>query len=270
MVLLPLEFRDCLTDSPQFRDNLACHEKELETTSQSIKGILKEIKELLTAAKNLSRAQRNLAKTFADFKFETIGTSQTDDEIVISNSLKEFSRLLTAIEDERDRMLKNAYNLLEPIERFRKDRIGEAKEKKKRFEKDTTKYCTTLEKSLAQSSKKSELKETDQEVAMAQSNFFRTSLEYVLHLQRVQEGKKTEFVETILRFMYGWLTFYHQGHEVANDFTPFNTDLQKKLQKTRESLEITNSQADKLMHKMLSEVCLHPSFDQYIHYQYVS
>ncbi|OQR70296.1 rho GTPase-activating protein 26-like [Tropilaelaps mercedesae] len=51
MGLLPLEFRDCLTDSPQFRDNLASHEKELETTSQSIKGIIKEIKELLNAAK---------------------------------------------------------------------------------------------------------------------------------------------------------------------------------------------------------------------------
>lgn len=52
MGLLPLEFRDCLTDSPQFRDNLASHEKELEFTSQSIKGIIKEIKELLNAAKS--------------------------------------------------------------------------------------------------------------------------------------------------------------------------------------------------------------------------
>lgn len=52
MGLLPLEFRDCLTDSPQFRDNLASHEKELEITSQSIKGIIKEIKELLNAAKS--------------------------------------------------------------------------------------------------------------------------------------------------------------------------------------------------------------------------
>lgn len=54
--------------------------------------------------------------------------------------------------------------------------------------------------------------------------------------------------------MYGWLTFYHQGHEVANDFTSFNLDLQRKLQKTRESLEITNSQAETLMRKMLDEV----------------
>ena len=39
--------------------------------------------------------------------------------------------------------------------------------------------------------------QTDLEVVTAQANFFRTSLEYILHLQRVQEGKKTEFVETV-------------------------------------------------------------------------
>lgn len=39
------------------------------------------------------------------FQFECIGSSQTDDEIVIAGSLKEFGRLINAIEDERDRMV---------------------------------------------------------------------------------------------------------------------------------------------------------------------
>lgn len=50
--LAPLEFADCLTDSPEFRENLNRHEKELEKTSQQIKRIIKEIKELLQAAKS--------------------------------------------------------------------------------------------------------------------------------------------------------------------------------------------------------------------------
>ena len=49
--LLPLEFTDCLTDSPYFRDNLHAHEKELDKTSQQIKRLIKEVKDLLTAAK---------------------------------------------------------------------------------------------------------------------------------------------------------------------------------------------------------------------------
>ena len=37
MVLHPLEFTDCLLDSPHFRENLLAHEKELDRTSQAIK-----------------------------------------------------------------------------------------------------------------------------------------------------------------------------------------------------------------------------------------
>jgi hypothetical protein len=50
--LQPLEFSDCLTDSPYFREKLHTHEKELERTSQQIKGLVKEVKDLLSAAKS--------------------------------------------------------------------------------------------------------------------------------------------------------------------------------------------------------------------------
>ncbi len=34
----------------------------------------------------------------------------------------------------------------------------------------------------------------------------------------------------LLGFMYSWLTFYHQGHEVATDYKPYMVDLQKRIQ----------------------------------------
>ena len=52
MGLLPLEFTDCLQDSPYFRDSLHSHEKELERTSNSIKELIKDVKTLLHAAKS--------------------------------------------------------------------------------------------------------------------------------------------------------------------------------------------------------------------------
>lgn len=74
MGLLPLEFTDCLTNSPYFRENLHAHEKELERTSQSIKLLIKEVKDLLTAAKrefDLSIYYQNICnilKTCKHFK----------------------------------------------------------------------------------------------------------------------------------------------------------------------------------------------------------
>lgn len=49
--LEPLEFEECIVDSPEFRDNLNRHEKELDHTSHQIKRIIKEVKDLMSAAK---------------------------------------------------------------------------------------------------------------------------------------------------------------------------------------------------------------------------
>ncbi|KAK9687007.1 BAR domain [Popillia japonica] len=108
--LPPLEFTECITDSPYFRENLHKHEKELENTNHQIKRLIKEVKELLDAANKLSQAQRSFAKCLEGFKFECIGSTQTDDERVICKSLEEFSRLINAIEDERGRMVRVQYN----------------------------------------------------------------------------------------------------------------------------------------------------------------
>ncbi|XP_039313257.1 rho GTPase-activating protein 26 isoform X3 [Solenopsis invicta] len=233
--LKPLEFTDCLTDSPYFRENLHYHERELEKTSQQIKRLVKEVKDLLQAAKNLSRAQRAFSKTLQNFSFECIGESQTEDEIHISQSLKEFGKLIASIEDERDRMLERAYDqIILPLENFRKIHIGGVKDGKKKFEKQTIKFCQSQERYLNLSTKKQDnvLQEADATLEMAERHFSQASLEYVFLLQEVQERKKFEFVETLLGFMFGWLTFYHQGHEVAKDFKPYMTELQLKIQKS--------------------------------------
>ena len=52
MGLDPLEFSDCLTDSPIFRAKLHDHEKELERTSKAIKTLINDGKELLSASKS--------------------------------------------------------------------------------------------------------------------------------------------------------------------------------------------------------------------------
>lgn len=52
MGLMPLEFKDCLTDSPYFREKLHAHEKELDQTNSAIKSLIKEVKELYQAARS--------------------------------------------------------------------------------------------------------------------------------------------------------------------------------------------------------------------------
>ena len=104
---------------------------------------------------DLSNAQRRLSHSLVNFKFECIGNNQTEDEMVIANSLREFGKLIAAIEDEKDRLLDRAFEqFIVPLENFRKEHIGAVKERKKKFEKQTAKFCASQEKYLALSTKK--------------------------------------------------------------------------------------------------------------------
>ena len=86
----------------------------------------------------LSRAQRSLASSLMSFQFECIGTSLTDDEVIIANSLKQFSIFLLNVNDELDRLLERAQEkFISPLANFRKEQIGAVKKTKKEFDKVT-------------------------------------------------------------------------------------------------------------------------------------
>ncbi|XP_028668604.1 rho GTPase-activating protein 26-like isoform X3 [Erpetoichthys calabaricus] len=253
MGLPALEFSDCHLDSPQFRERLKSHELELDKTNKFIKELIKDGKALTQALKSLSSAERKFAESLNEFKFQCIGDAETDDEMCIARSLQEFAVVLKNLEDERTRMIENATDvLIAPLERFRKEQIGAAKEARKKYEKETEKYCSVIEKHLNLSSKKkeSQLQEADSQVDHVRQHFYEVSLEYVFKVQEVQERKMFEFVEPLLAFLQGLFTFYHHGYELAKDFSHFKTELTISIQNTRNRFEGTRSEVESLMKKM--------------------
>ncbi|XP_031427344.1 rho GTPase-activating protein 42 isoform X2 [Clupea harengus] len=255
MGLPTLEFSDSFLDSPDFRERLKCHEIELDRTNKFIKELIKDGNMLISALKSLSAAVLKFSQSLQDFQFECIGDAETDDEINIAQSFKEFSRLLTTVEEERRRLIQNADDvLITPLEKFRKEQIGAAKEGKKKFDKETEKYYTVLEKHLNLSSKKKEafLQEADTQISKERQVFFDASLEYVFKIQEVQERKKFEFVEPLLAFLQGLFTFYHEGYELAHEFEPYKQQLQFNLQNTRNNFESTRQEVEKLMQRIRS------------------
>ncbi|KAG5844312.1 rho GTPase-activating protein 42-like isoform X1 [Anguilla anguilla] len=255
MGLPTLEFSDSFLDSPDFRERLKCHEIELDRTNKFIKELIKDGNMLITALKNLSAAVQKFSQSLQEFQFECIGDAETDDEINIAQSFKEFSQLLNTVEEERRRLIQNADDvLITPLEKFRKEQIGVAKEGKKKFDKETEKYYSVLEKHLNLSSKKKEafLQEADAQIDKERQVFYDASLEYVFKIQEVQEKKKFEFVEPLLAFLQGLFTFYHEGYELAHEFEPYKQQLQFNLQNTRNNFVSTRQEVEKLMRRMKS------------------
>ncbi|KAM9730644.1 rho GTPase-activating protein 26 isoform 2-T5 [Dama dama] len=242
MGLPALEFSDCCLDSPHFRETLKSHEAELDKTNKFIKELIKDGKSLISALKNLSSAKRKFADSLNEFKFQCIGDAETDDEMCIARSLQEFATVLRNLEDERIRM-----------------------EAKKKYDKETEKYCGILEKHLNLSSKKkeSQLQEADSQVDLVRQHFYEVSLEYVFKVQEVQERKMFEFVEPLLAFLQGLFTFYHHGYELAKDFNDFKTQLTISIQNTRNRFEGTRSEVESLMKKMKENPLEHKTISPY-------
>uniref|UniRef100_UPI00398F2E82 oligophrenin-1 isoform X2 n=1 Tax=Pristiophorus japonicus TaxID=55135 RepID=UPI00398F2E82 len=249
----PLEFSDCSLDSPDFRERLKSYEQELERTNKFIKEVIKDGTSLINAIRNYSSAVVKFSQSLHVFQFEFIGDTLTDDEINIAESFKEFAGLLQEVEDERVMMIQNSTNLLiKPLEIFKKDHIGVAKDRKKKFEKESEKFYSALDRHLSLSSKKkeSQLQEADVQVDKERQNFYEASLEYVYKIQEVHERKKFDVVEPVLAFLHGLLTFHHLTFELTQDFLPYKQQLQLSLQHTRNHFMGTREEMEDLMKRM--------------------
>ncbi|MEJ1272735.1 Rho GTPase activating protein 42 [Cricetulus griseus] len=88
---------------------------------------------------------------------------------------------------------------------------------KKKFDKESEKYYSILDKHLNLSAKKKES-----------------------HLQE------------LLSFLQGLFTFYHEGYELAQEFAPYKQQLQFNLQNTRNNFESTRQEVERLMQRMKS------------------
>uniref|UniRef100_A0A8C6L1D7 Rho GTPase-activating protein 42 n=1 Tax=Nothobranchius furzeri TaxID=105023 RepID=A0A8C6L1D7_NOTFU len=169
----------------------------------------------------LSAAVQKFSQSLQEFQFECIGDAETDDEVNIAQSFKEFSQLLNTVEEERRRLIQNADDvLITPLEKFRKEQIGAAK--------------------------------ADTQIDKERQVFYDASLEYVFKIQEVQEKKKFEFVEPLLAFLQGLFTFYHEGYELAHEFEPYKQQLQFNLQNTRNNFVSTKQEVEKLMNRIRS------------------
>ncbi|XP_056263428.1 rho GTPase-activating protein 26-like [Pseudoliparis swirei] len=163
-------------------------------------------------------------------------------------------------------MIENANDvLIMPLERFRKEQISAAKEARKKYDKETEKYCVMQEKHLSLSARKKEahLHEADQAVDAVRQHFYEVSLEYVFKVQEVQERKMFDFVEPLLAFLQGLFTYYHHGYELAKDFNHFKTDLTISIQTTRNRFESTRSEVEILMRKMKENPHEHKSVSRH-------
>ena len=156
MVLKVIEYHECYHDTPGFREKLQAYEKEVENTSDSIKGLVKEVRKVISAAKEFSKVQLAFADVLGGFSFETVGERSEMEEKIL-NSLKEFAEHIRSIEEQRERLADNIMiRVCDGLDTFRKARISPLKEQKKHFERSTDQFYASMDKRMALTTKKKE------------------------------------------------------------------------------------------------------------------
>uniref|UniRef100_A0A8C6T1L1 Oligophrenin 1 n=1 Tax=Neogobius melanostomus TaxID=47308 RepID=A0A8C6T1L1_9GOBI len=240
----PLEFSACYLDSPEFRETLKGYESEVEKTSKFLKELIKDGINVIATIKAYSVAVHKFSQTLNTFQFDFIGDSLTDDEINIGKTL---------LPSVFSLQVQNASDLLiKPLEKFRKEQIGLTKEKRKKFEKESEKYYSQLDKHLSLSSKRKEtqLQEADEQLEKERVNFYEASVEYVYQIHQVHDRKKFDVVEPVLAFLHSILTLNNLTVEMTQDFMPYKQELQLSLQNTRNHYESTSEELEELMKRM--------------------
>uniref|UniRef100_A0A7E4WBF6 Rho GTPase-activating protein 26 n=1 Tax=Panagrellus redivivus TaxID=6233 RepID=A0A7E4WBF6_PANRE len=204
--------------------------------------------------RKVCQSQRGFASLLVDFKLSTVGTTQTDDERAIASSVKDFGNLLLRIEDARASILTDAEtHYLNPLKGL-VDNINTAlHESKRRYDKESTRFYSSLEKHLHLSTaRKTDFREADAQLGHQQKTFCQASLQYVSEIQSIQEHLKFAFVETLSTFLSHWMTFYKIGSDLNEKFRPQLSGVQQKVQKAKESYEATQAEANSLRQKMLA------------------
>lgn len=189
-----------------------------------------------------------------EFKLATVGNTQTDDERAMANSVKEFGLMLLRIEEHRARILADAEtHYLDPLKELVENINTVLHESKRKYEKESQRFYSSLEKHLHLSTaKKTDFREADTQLGQQQQAFCQASLQYVSEVQSIQETLKFAFVETLTTFLTHWMTFYKIGNDANEKFRPQLMSVQQKVQNAKQSFEATQAEANMLKQKMLT------------------
>uniref|UniRef100_A0A5K4EKQ4 Putative oligophrenin n=1 Tax=Schistosoma mansoni TaxID=6183 RepID=A0A5K4EKQ4_SCHMA len=206
-VLSPLEFRDCVVDSPNFRKALSDHEADLKTANKKVKSVLVNTRRVFEAMESLNQALIDYAESlndFSEYAHQSTCLSQTDnevcetdDDIIIKNALSVYATIITNVEEARRTMIQpNKELILSELSELRSLWLGGQNTNVKAFQKETKNFCQYLEKYASIKSKEF-TEDNDAKMLQERKNYIAKAFEYISNINEAHELKKSKFVQTV-------------------------------------------------------------------------
>lgn len=248
-----LEYKEAILDSPEFREKLKKHEKYITDTSKNIKLLLKKFEEVILASETLRNAQDSFSTCLKEFGLGLVGGSN-EEEIDIVDTLNSTYLLIQEIKEFSTKMINTGNSLFQQFDLFRKEHLNTFKERKKEYERQTVKYCTTNDKYLASSqSKDKDYGDLDKDVKEENQYFYKKCLDYILCIQEFEEKWFHFFAQSVFAFIQSWTTFFHEGYEKHIDYEDRFSKSNGGLQQLRNNFEYFKTNSNELIHNILKD-----------------
>lgn len=212
----PVDFKECLKDSPKFRQSLEDAEHDIEQLEGCIEKLIKQCTAMIESGKQFSAMTSGFTGGVKDL------AAYFEGDHFVAGSLR---RMVHGIDEEMkffQILLDQAQRcFVKRLQHFLRTDIKKTKDMKKQFEKISDDLDNALVRnSQAQKAKPMECKEAMNDLGHMKSCFAHTSLDYVFEVNVVHSKKRFEVLETMLDLMTAQSTFFHQGHELFTDLDP--------------------------------------------------
>ncbi|KAK9760597.1 hypothetical protein K7432_015231 [Basidiobolus ranarum] len=243
-MLLPLEPKDCVLDSPDFRSKLSKHENSIAKFKISLKNLTKFGESLTQVLADSSASHLRFASEMQSLANNYDGEGEDD---IFGQTLQKFSESFAEIEKSREMLKTHLLEVfLKPTEALLKEDFVQLKEAKKAFEKTSDIHDSVLNKYLSKRSKDPNVMEIYRELSEAKKNFHEKYMDYINKINHIGTQKKLEFMESLLALMYGQYAFFHQGYELIKDLDPYMRDLTSQFHKLCKDYQIEITQSKQL------------------------
>ncbi|THD22862.1 Rho GTPase-activating protein 26 [Fasciola hepatica] len=140
--------------------------------------------------------------------------------------------------------------MLAEIDELRSVWLSGSRTDPKLFLKDTSTFCTKLEKYLA-IKQREQSSELDEQMRQDRLRFINQAFDHVTNIHEAEERKKSKFVQTISLFMQMLANFYHQAYEQFQDSHHQRNLINQATQRSAENFAQISLETKELKEKLL-------------------
>lgn len=252
--LEPIDFDECLRDSPKFRHALKDNLNSIESLETCMNKTLKQIANYIETGRDHIKSQQDLTSSIRSLNNTLKPHKETTDKIGdLLEVLDEITRLNEIVIDQSSRTIGKS------LHKFINDDLMKLREARKSFDKISHEYDQALMKHSQPIKKQHE--DTENLLIAISTAFTHTSLDLSIQLTSLQSKKGYEILGSLLSFIKAQSTFFHQGYDLFEDFKPRINNTDEYLSRVQDEFEtMTRNLPSK--HLMVSNNELKPlSFD---------